>query len=279
MYISGRGRENRAIVVATTKQLTEAVSRATGFTEETVHVHMRNLREHGLLTQAGKGSSAARMTPHDAAWLLMAVCGAYYVKESAGAAATFAALPAYRRELISPKERTMHVSIAPHWIDGPMHWSAGKPLRSDLNGEAVRNRFGLNRIQVGASFEDALVAVIEAVLTYTLFPPFQPTDFRKPLSKMPDYRKRLWVTFYRPQAYASITYYAEGITYEKILFQRKSDNSIMFHYTDTAKHKRQAFLYRAIDFNEETLEIICEALVSEEGIPVNRSRRKAAHAS
>ncbi|MGH2506572.1 MAG: hypothetical protein ACRDHZ_04015 [Ktedonobacteraceae bacterium] len=264
--------------MATTKQLTEAVSRATGFSVETVHVHMRNLRERGLLTQAGKGSSAARMTPRDAARLLIAVCGAYYVKESADAVVTFAALPAYRRELISPKERIIPVSIAPHWIEGPRHWSAGHTLRSDLNGEAVRSRFGLNRIQLGASFEDALVAVIEAVLTYTLFPRLQPTDFRKPPSKMPDYRKRLWVTHYRPQAYASITYCAESITYEKILFQRKQPENI-FNFIDSAKHKRQAFLYREIDFNEETLEIICEALVSEEGIPVNRSRRKAAHVS
>ena len=265
--------------MATTKQLTEAVSWATGFSVETVHVHMRNLRERGLLTQAGKGSSGARMTPRDAARFLMAVVGAYYVKESADAAVTFAALLAYRRELISPKERINPVSIAPHWIDGPRHWSAGHPLRSDLNGEAVRSRFGLNRIQLGASFEDALVAVIEAVLTYTLFPPLQPTDFRKPPSKMPNYRKRLSVTHYGPQAYASIMYLAEGITYEKILFQRKQHDNGISIYRDTAKHKRQAFLYRAIDFNEETLEIICEALVSEEGIPVNRSRRKAAHAS
>ena len=79
----------------------------------------------------------------------------------------------------------------------------------------------------------------------------------------------------RPQAYASIVYLAEGVTYEKNLFQAKQPDNRILDYKENAKHRRQAFLYCAIDFNEETLEIICEALVSELGISVTKNRRKA----
>lgn len=264
--------------MATSKQLIEAVSRATGLTEETVHVHMRNLREAGLITLGGRGASAARMTPLDAARLMMAVSGSGFVKESVNAVASFAGLLAYRNEIVAPKERSPYLTIAPHWSDGPRHWSAGLPLMGDLNGEAVKSRFGLRTIEIGASFEDALVAVIEAMLMYTLFPRLQSTDFRKPTSKNLSYRKRLWVTFYRPEPHASMTYCAEGVTYQKILFQAKP---IDFRdvYSDRVARKKKADLYRAVDFDEEALEIICEALVSELGVPVNRSKRKSAHRS
>ncbi|HEY5306097.1 MAG TPA: hypothetical protein VIJ52_05445 [Pseudolabrys sp.] len=245
--------------MATSGQLVEAVSRATGFAEETVVVHMRNLREAGHIAIGGRGPSAAKMTARDAAKLLIAVHGSNYVKESAGALASFSRLLAYRRELVSPAERTVPVTIAPHWIDGPKHWSVGYPLISGLNGEIVRNRFGLDRIAIGKTFEDALVMIIESMLADTLFPPLQSSDFRKPPSKIQSYRKRIWVTLYRPQPYSSITYLAEGITYEMILFQPKSFGSA-FGYKDTSKPKKEAVSYRASDFNEQSLEIVCEAL-------------------
>jgi hypothetical protein len=254
----------RAIIrqqtLATSGQLVEAVSRATGFAEETVVVHMRNLREADLIAVRGRGPSAAKMIPRDAARLLMAVSGTNYVKESVGAVASFAALIAYRRELISPADRIVPVTIVPHWIDGPKHWSVGYPLTAELNGVVVRKRFGLNRFQLGTTFEEALVAIIEGTLADTLFPPLQALDFCKPPSKTPSYRKRLWITVHRPHAYASITYLAEGITYEKILFQPKSHGSD-FAYKDIEKLTKQAVLYRTSDFSERTLEIICDALL------------------
>jgi hypothetical protein len=245
--------------VATSGQLVEAVSRATGFAEETVVVHMRNLREAGHIAIGGRGPSAAKMTARDAAKLLIAIGSSNYVKESAGALASFSRLLAYRQEVVSPAERTSPVTIAPHWIDGPKHWSVGYPLISGLRGEIVRNRFGLNRIEIGTTFEEALVTIIECTLANTLFPPLQSSDYRKPPSKVSSYQKRLWVTLYRPQPYASITYLAEGITYEKILFQPKSHGPDFFS-PYVAKRKKEAVLYRASDFNEQSLEIICEAL-------------------
>ncbi len=70
--------------VATSGQLVEAVSEATGFAAETVVVHMRNLREAGFIAIRGRGRSAAKMTARDAARLLMAVSGTNHVKEFCG---------------------------------------------------------------------------------------------------------------------------------------------------------------------------------------------------
>jgi len=63
-------------------QLSECIARATGVPEATVLLHMRNVREAGILTQGGRGRSAARMTTRDAANLLIAVAGASAVKDS-----------------------------------------------------------------------------------------------------------------------------------------------------------------------------------------------------
>lgn len=244
--------------MATSGQLVEGVSGATGFAEETVVVHMRNLREAGCITVRGRGLWATKMTAHEAAKLLIAVHGSDYVKDSVNALTSFAPLSAYHREVVSPAERTVPVTIVPHWTDGPRHWSVGYPLISGLNGEIVKKRFGLSRIAMGATFEEALVAIIEYALADTLFPPLRSSDFRRAPAKIPSYRSRLWVSLYRPQPYASITYLAEGIIYEKILFQPKSHGPSLFK--DTYKRKKEAVSYRASDFNERSLEIICETL-------------------
>jgi hypothetical protein len=63
-------------------ELSECVAEALGVPTATVLLHMRNLREEGLLTQGGRGRSSARMTPTDAANLLIAVVGSRNVKDS-----------------------------------------------------------------------------------------------------------------------------------------------------------------------------------------------------
>jgi DNA-binding transcriptional ArsR family regulator len=246
--------------VATSGQLVEAVSEATGTAAETVVVHMRNLREAGLVDIRGRGRSAAKMTARDAARLVMAVLGTSHVKESVGAVLSFGALTAYRRELVAPKERTVPVAIVPHWTEGSRHWSVGYPLMTELNGDEVRKRYGLGRVKLGATFEEAMIALIEGTLADTLFPPLQSSDFLKPPSKIANYKKHLWVALYRPEAYAAITYLAEGITYEKMLFQKKSDGANAT-YSDTGVRKKQAAVaYRQSDLLERSFKIVCDAL-------------------
>lgn len=53
-----------------------------GIPETTSASHLRNLREAGLLTKTGRGTSAAHMTTHDAALLLIAAAASPNVKDS-----------------------------------------------------------------------------------------------------------------------------------------------------------------------------------------------------
>jgi hypothetical protein len=261
--------------LATSGQLVEAVSEATGFAPETVVVHMRNLREADLIGVRGRGRSAAKMTSRDAARLLMAVLGTSHVKESVGAVLSFGALTAYRRELVAPKERTVPVTIVPHWTEGPRYWSVGYPLMAELNGEEVRKRYGLSRIKLGTTFEEALIALIEGTLADTLFPPLAASDFRKPPSKIANYKKHLWLALYRPEPYAAITYLAEGITYEKILFQQQKSAGANMAFSETAARKKPAaVVYRQSDLLERSLKIVCDALRAEPlpALAITRSR-------
>ena len=238
--------------------LVQAVARGTGFSAETLTVGMRILRTAGLITVSGRGASAALMTPQDAARLLIAAAGAHFVKESLAAVMSFGGLVAYRRELVSPQETTTPITMTPHWSDGPRHWSGTRTLRTDLAGAAINTRFGLSWLEPGTRFEDAMIGLIQRSLDGTLFPDLAPTDFVQVPSPVPKtYRRRLWVSLYRPQAYASVSYFAEGIVYEKVLFENRLHHGTPYH---DRWEKQSAHLYRQTDFSDATLEIVCRAL-------------------
>jgi hypothetical protein len=63
-------------------ELSDCIAKALGLPEPTVALHMRNLREEGVLTQGGRGRSAARMSAVDAALLLIASAGSLHPKDS-----------------------------------------------------------------------------------------------------------------------------------------------------------------------------------------------------
>jgi hypothetical protein len=238
--------------------LVRAVARATALSPETLTVSMRILRTAGLITVSGRGTSAARMTPQDAARLLIAAGGSHFIKESLGAAMSFGGLRAYRRELVSSHETTAPITMTPHWSDGPRHWSRTRALRTDLAGAAINKRFGLGWLETGTRFEDAMIGLIQRSLDGTLFPGLAPTDFVQVPSPFPKtYRTRLWVSLYRPQPYASVCYFAEGIIYEKVFFENRIHQGAQYH---DPRQKDSAHLYRQTDFSDATLEIVCQAL-------------------
>jgi len=68
--------------MASSTQLSECVAKQLGLPEATVALHMRNVREAGLITQGGRGRSSARMTAADAAHLLIASVGSLNPKDS-----------------------------------------------------------------------------------------------------------------------------------------------------------------------------------------------------
>lgn len=68
--------------MATPGELVRVIAVTTGEDIATVTQHDRNLVTAGLRSKGGRGTSAAKVTPRDAANLLTAVVGSYRVKES-----------------------------------------------------------------------------------------------------------------------------------------------------------------------------------------------------
>lgn len=83
--------------MASSTQLSECVAKHLGLPEATVALHMRNIREAGLITQGGRGRSSARMTPADAANLLMASVGSLNPKDSVEVVGKYAGIEKTRR--------------------------------------------------------------------------------------------------------------------------------------------------------------------------------------
>ena len=72
--------------MATPGKLRDVLANALGLSSqkqlEAVNVHLRNLREAGLITKAKRGRGAAEIGVEDAANLLIAVAGSPHVKDS-----------------------------------------------------------------------------------------------------------------------------------------------------------------------------------------------------
>lgn len=65
------------------------MAKVLGVPETVTASHVRNLREAGLITKAGRGITAAQMTTRDAAHLLIATVASLNVKDSAATVAGF----------------------------------------------------------------------------------------------------------------------------------------------------------------------------------------------
>lgn len=85
--------------MASPGELVHTVAQVLGIPKGTVIQHDRNLASAGLRTKGGRGRSAARVTARDAAYLLIAICGAPIsgasVKETVTTCKRYSALRAY----------------------------------------------------------------------------------------------------------------------------------------------------------------------------------------
>jgi hypothetical protein len=72
------------MVMATPGKLRDVVAEAFGLSDQLqmVDVHLRNLREAGLIAKAKRGRGAAEVGPDDASNLIIALAGSAYVKDS-----------------------------------------------------------------------------------------------------------------------------------------------------------------------------------------------------
>src|SRR5437879_767081 len=105
------------------------VSDLLGISESTIVQHDRNLVVAGLRSKSGRGTSAARMTPRDAAHLLVAVLSSHHVKDSAQTVRRYS-------------ETRLH--------------------KTQSEGYADSSVAALMNLQPGHSFVDALEALISA---------------------------------------------------------------------------------------------------------------------
>src|SRR3954466_13155275 len=80
--------------MASSTELSDRVAEALGVPGPSVALTMRMIREAGLITQGGRGRSAARMTPADAASLIISVTGSSRVRDSVASLQAFAGLEA-----------------------------------------------------------------------------------------------------------------------------------------------------------------------------------------
>jgi hypothetical protein len=78
--------------LASSTQLSDCVAKQLGLPEPTIALHMRNIREAGLITQGGRGRSSAKMTAADAANLLVASVGSLNPKDSVEVVAKYASI-------------------------------------------------------------------------------------------------------------------------------------------------------------------------------------------
>lgn len=100
--------------MATPGELVKAVADVLGIPEATVVVHDRNLVTAGLRTKGGRGRSAAVMTAHDAATLIIAIVGSSAVKDTVAAWNDYSTLPAKTCEARSKDGRRYDQS--PRWL-------------------------------------------------------------------------------------------------------------------------------------------------------------------
>ena len=127
--------------MASPGELVKVVAAATGEEETTVAQHDRNLVIAGLRTKSGRGLSAAKVTPKDAAHLFTAILGSARIKDSADTV----------RRYVQTQEHNAH-------------WHQYYP--DDLRGMGAANVWEqcgipeLTSLPLNHSFVDALTALI-----------------------------------------------------------------------------------------------------------------------
>lgn len=141
--------------MATPGELIKVVSDALGIPEATVTTYYRSLRETGWVTKGGRGASAAKMTPRDAAYLLIAAGGSRFEKEPAA-------------KIVQSFEHVQAMHGA--WREGSYDPAATYQTTGDWNrtkGEWKFDGFALPRLTElpsEHSIGDALVALIQTAM-------------------------------------------------------------------------------------------------------------------
>ena len=158
--------------MATPGELVKAIAAATGTPEPTVTTHDRILVMAGLRSKGGRGTSAAKVTPRDAAHILVALLGSEHAQDSA-------------ETVLRYSDTVEHH----HW-QSKSHPKDYKPLHGPVFGDLAENH----------SFLDALEKLIRMATTDA----FDEVIGREPLSC------QVIVTWPHTQARISLSPYTRG---------------------------------------------------------------------
>ena len=175
--------------MATPGELVRDMAAAFGVSEATVAVHDRNLAIAGLRTKLGRGTSAAKMTPRDAANLTVAIMGSAEVRDSVIAVKRYAATRSAPPDIVKYKGRKPSVPQIPELITLPE----------------------------GHTFTQALEAIYTAVISGSLA-----RAFEKKLDGVPDHLHfynldQLEIGVHAPGARASIG--LRGVSFDSITWK------------------------------------------------------------
>ena len=164
--------------MASPGELVRLIAEVVGVSEATVVQHDRNLAAAGLRSKGGRGTSAAKMTPRDAAHLLIATVASPLVKDSVQALNDYSDL----------KQRVSDQKI----------WERRVTKRRQLARLPMEP---LRLLPSNHTFADALAALISAARDGSL-PDSLREDARSPFA--PDPEEQIGISLYSPFAGAWI---------------------------------------------------------------------------
>jgi hypothetical protein len=164
------------MIMATPGKLRDIVAEAFGLSDQLqmVDVHLRNLREAGLIAKAKRGRGAAEVGPDDASNLIIALAGSAYVKDSVMAVEKLGSLTADPASFTILGERN---------LESRYYGLPGLELRRDH------------------SFADAIQETLRLLCSDSFFP-----ESRRGASKQ---RQYISMRFYLPYRAASIHFGVE----------------------------------------------------------------------
>jgi hypothetical protein len=141
----------RGTPVANSVELTTALAETFGKSPTSVMNQMRYLREAGIITKTGRGTSAARMTREDAVTLIAAVLGSDQINDSVDVAEKLLSLPALPAPVYKGEGRRFGTPVAHTFKDGLLrlfdlydpvwlkeHWDLAGPVQETAPEMEVR---------------------------------------------------------------------------------------------------------------------------------------------
>lgn len=233
--------------MASPGELVRKVAEVLGVPEPTVVVHDRNLVTAGLRTKGGRGRSAAKMTPGDAANLILAVAGSSMVKDTVETVNDYANLPSRVDRPINPRTEPGGPSIRQ-----TESWDLSRfPIPS------------LQRLPADHTFRDALTALIEAAADGSL----QEAVRNLPVEQVGEHRIpnywRIEVILWGPYPQASVRIYCKDFKEDHHYSAIPTGTDEIMKWADDFKSKNDGGDLKQIrEFTAKTILTIGELLKS-----------------